>query len=54
MVYLPGSLAELFDLGRKKFDFNATKVLTRSGALIEDISLIRDGDHLVLAREDES
>lgn len=26
-----------------------TKVLTEDGALIEDIAVIRDGDHLVLS-----
>ncbi|XP_028779283.1 potassium channel AKT1 [Neltuma alba] len=51
LVFLPKSLEELIDMGVKKFDFLANKILTREGAEIEDIRLIRDGDHLVLARD---
>ncbi|XP_074329531.1 potassium channel AKT1-like isoform X2 [Apium graveolens] len=50
VVPLPKSLQLLFDIGLKKFGFYATKVLTKDGALIEDIQVIRDGDHLILAR----
>ncbi|KAL0297316.1 UNVERIFIED_CONTAM: Potassium channel AKT1 [Sesamum radiatum] len=50
LVLLPESLQELLDLGEKKFGIHATKVLSEDGgALIEDLALIRDGDHIFLA-----
>ncbi|KAL0407802.1 UNVERIFIED_CONTAM: Potassium channel AKT1 [Sesamum radiatum] len=50
LVLLPESLQELLDLGEKRFGFHATKVLSENGgALIEDLALIRDGDHIFLA-----
>lgn len=49
VVPLPQSLQLLFDIGFKKFGFYPTKVLTKDRALIEDIEVIRDGDHLILA-----
>ncbi|XP_062098454.1 potassium channel AKT1-like [Humulus lupulus] len=48
LVFLPDSLSELMDIGSKKFDFCPTKVFTKEGAEVEDIELVRDGDHLVL------
>lgn len=48
LVLLPNSLQELLDIGAKKFGLSPTKILTKEGAEIEDIELIRDGDHLVL------
>ena len=48
LVPLPESLSELLDIGAKKFGFSASKVLTKEGAEIDDIELVRDGDHLVL------
>ncbi|KAM1022720.1 hypothetical protein ACFX2I_043615 [Malus domestica] len=53
LVLLPDSLQQLLDLGAKKFQFSATKVLTKDRAEIEDIELVRDGDHLVLVGESE-
>lgn len=52
LVLLPDSLQELLDIGAKKFGFLPNKVLTKEGAQIEDIELIRDGDHLVLVNDD--
>ncbi|KAI3454037.1 hypothetical protein Pfo_010700 [Paulownia fortunei] len=49
LVLLPGHLQELLDLGYQKFGIHPTKVLTKDGALIEDLAVIRDGDHLFLA-----
>ncbi|KAL3616113.1 hypothetical protein CASFOL_040407 [Castilleja foliolosa] len=51
LVLLPGSLNELMDLAYQKFGFRPAKVLTKTGFLIEDFSVIRDGDHLILAGE---
>ncbi|TQD76130.1 hypothetical protein C1H46_038352 [Malus baccata] len=53
LVLLPDSLQQLLDLGAKKFQFSATKVLTIDRAEIEDIELVRDGDHLVLVGDSE-
>ncbi|CAA0838345.1 Potassium channel AKT1 [Striga hermonthica] len=47
-LLLPGSFQELLDLGEQKFGVQATKVLTKDGALVEDLGVVRDGDHLVL------
>ncbi|KAL2513224.1 Potassium channel AKT1 [Abeliophyllum distichum] len=52
LVLLPGSLQKLLDLGYQKFEFHPTKILTKDGALIEDLAVIRDGKHLVLATYD--
>ncbi|KAH6774261.1 K+ transporter 1 [Perilla frutescens var. frutescens] len=49
VVLLPGSLEELLDWGYQKFGFYPTRILTEDGALIEDVVVIRDGDHLFLA-----
>ncbi|KAB1204576.1 Potassium channel AKT1 [Morella rubra] len=48
LVLLPQSLQELLDIGAKKFVFSPTKVLTKEGAEIEDIEVVRDGDILFL------
>lgn len=52
LVFLPRSMKELFELGAKKFGFKPTKVLTIEGAEIDEVELIRDGDHIVLACDD--
>lgn len=52
LVFLPRSLEELLDIGAKKFDLiSPTKILTTEGAEIDDINLIRDGDHLIIAHD---
>ncbi|KAI3938979.1 hypothetical protein MKW92_035587 [Papaver armeniacum] len=51
LVLLPKSLEELFGIGAAKFGFSATRVLTKSKAEIDDIGLIRDGDHLILVSD---
>lgn len=52
LVLLPGSLEELLGLGHQKYGFDATRILTKDGYVIGDLSVIRDGDHLVLASGD--
>ncbi|KAG8367252.1 hypothetical protein BUALT_Bualt16G0053200 [Buddleja alternifolia] len=47
LVLLPNSFQELLEIGVKKYGFLPTKILSKDGATIEDIELIRDGDHLV-------
>ncbi|RWW80949.1 hypothetical protein BHE74_00010689 [Ensete ventricosum] len=51
LVPLPCSLRELLDIGRDKFGFLPTKVLAEGGAEIDDVKVIRDGDHLVLVSD---
>ncbi|CAJ2643501.1 potassium channel AKT1-like protein [Trifolium pratense] len=51
LTFVPESLEELLDIGAKMFDFSPTKVLTKEGAEIDDIDLIRDGDHLIIATD---
>ncbi|MCI00206.1 potassium channel AKT1-like [Trifolium medium] len=51
LTFVPESLEELLDIGAKMFDFSPTKVLTKEGAEIDDIDLIRDGDHLIIAND---
>ncbi|KAL5228796.1 hypothetical protein ABZP36_017061 [Zizania latifolia] len=52
LVLLPQTLNKLLELGAKKFDFVSTKVLTVEGAEVDEVELIRDGDHLVLVSDD--
>ncbi|KAL8248039.1 hypothetical protein R6Q59_009255 [Mikania micrantha] len=54
LIRLPGSLQELLDISAKKFSISPTKILTKEGALIEDIQLVRDGDHLIIATSGNS
>ncbi|RDY12654.1 Potassium channel AKT1, partial [Mucuna pruriens] len=49
LIFLPNSFEELLHIGAKKFDFSPTKILTKEGAEIEDLYVIRDGDILILA-----
>ncbi|TMW84310.1 hypothetical protein EJD97_025446, partial [Solanum chilense] len=49
VMSLPDSIQELLDIGAEKFHISLTEVLTEDGAVIEDIAVIRDGDHLVLS-----
>ncbi|CAM0945997.1 unnamed protein product [Alopecurus aequalis] len=47
LINLPGSLEELIKIGRQKFpDFHPTKVVSRDYAEIDEIGVIRDGDHI--------
>ncbi|CAO2204181.1 unnamed protein product [Urochloa humidicola] len=52
LVLLPRTMKELLELGAKKFSFMPTKVLTIEGAEIDEVELIRDGDHIVLVSDD--
>lgn len=47
LIFLPDSIEELLELGAQKFNCTPTRVLF-DGAHVEDIALIRDGDHLIL------
>ncbi|XP_042489812.1 potassium channel AKT1-like [Macadamia integrifolia] len=52
LVRLPASFPVLLDICAQKFGFRPSKILTRDGAEIDEIELIRDGDHLVLVGDD--
>ncbi|PIA45885.1 hypothetical protein AQUCO_01600259v1 [Aquilegia coerulea] len=52
LVALPGSLQELLEIGSRKFGILATKILTKDRAEVDDIALIRDGDHLIIVSDD--
>ncbi|KAL6614834.1 hypothetical protein ACP70R_037104 [Stipagrostis hirtigluma subsp. patula] len=52
LVLLPRSMKGLLELGAKKFNFMPTKVLTIDGAEVDEVEIIRDGDHLVLVSDD--
>ncbi|KAL9233896.1 hypothetical protein vseg_008831 [Gypsophila vaccaria] len=54
LVRLPETLQELLEIGSKKFGCHCIKVQTVDGAEIEEIYLIRDGDHLYLIHDDKN
>jgi ankyrin repeat protein len=54
LVLLPKSLEELKEIGSKKFGVLDAKILSKEGAEIDDIELIRDGDHLVFVNDDSA
>ncbi|XP_078153292.1 potassium channel AKT1-like [Carex rostrata] len=53
LVLLPESIDELLRIGETKFGFAPSRVLTTDGAEINDVAVIRDGDHIVLAGSDD-
>lgn len=52
LVLLPGSIQELLHIGAKKFGILPTRVLTQDEAEVDEVELIRDGDHLLLVSND--
>uniref|UniRef100_A0A1J3FFZ5 Potassium channel n=1 Tax=Noccaea caerulescens TaxID=107243 RepID=A0A1J3FFZ5_NOCCA len=52
LVLLPGSFKELLELGSNKFGIVAAKVMSKeNNAEIDDVDVIRDGDHLIFATD---
>lgn len=52
LVALPKSMKELQEMAAKKFAIKGkVKVTNKDGALVDDVKLIRDGDHLLLAAD---
>lgn len=47
LILLPESFEELVEIGGKKFGIVANKVVCKDGAEIDEIEVIRDGDHLI-------
>ncbi|KAG0487768.1 hypothetical protein HPP92_009863 [Vanilla planifolia] len=54
LVLLPSSIEELLSIGSKKFGFQPAKIVTKDGAEIDDVLLIRDGDHVLLGNQEAS
>lgn len=54
LIFLPDTIEELLELGVQKFNFTPTNVLLEGGAQVDDVALIRDGDHLILASSNEA
>ncbi|XP_043689616.1 potassium channel KAT3-like isoform X2 [Telopea speciosissima] len=53
LVVLPDSLEELLKISGQKFEgYHPTKVVSAEDAVIDDISVIRDGDHLFLIQDE--
>ncbi|KAJ8465464.1 hypothetical protein OPV22_028016 [Ensete ventricosum] len=49
MINLPGTMEELLRIGSEKFvGYHPTKVINQENAEIDDITVVRDGDHLYL------
>ncbi|OIV99937.1 hypothetical protein TanjilG_26275 [Lupinus angustifolius] len=54
LVLLPRSFKELLEIGARKFGvFPPVKVICKDGTEIEDIEVIRDGDHLIFVSADD-
>ncbi|OMO95963.1 hypothetical protein COLO4_15586 [Corchorus olitorius] len=51
LILLPRSFQELLDIGGKKFGIFAAKVVSKEGAEIDNIEVIRDGDHLIFVSD---
>ncbi|XP_020549591.1 potassium channel AKT1-like isoform X2 [Sesamum indicum] len=54
LVLLPHTFQELLEIGANKYGIFPAKVLSKDGADIDDIQLIRDGDRLVFVGENEN
>lgn len=51
LIFLPRSFEELLEICMKKYNFIPAKVLTKNGAEIESVELLRDDDHLIFASD---
>ncbi|XBI92951.1 hypothetical protein VPH35_029910 [Triticum aestivum] len=51
LVFVPETMLQLLELGGNRFGFAATRVITSDGAEIDDVRLVRDGDHLLLVSD---
>lgn len=47
LVLLPKTFQELLEICVKKYGCLASKVVNKDGAEVDDIQVVRDGDHLV-------
>ncbi|WCJ29707.1 Potassium channel AKT1 [Euphorbia peplus] len=52
LILLPKSLEELIEIGGKKYGLSHGKVVSKERADIEDIEVIRDGDHILFVNDE--
>ncbi|XP_047308580.1 potassium channel AKT1-like [Impatiens glandulifera] len=52
LTLVPSSFEELLEIGRKRYGFYPSKVVNKEGAEIDEIELLRDGDHIVFSNGD--
>ncbi|XP_054822597.1 potassium channel AKT1-like isoform X1 [Prosopis cineraria] len=53
IVLLPGSFKELLEIGANKFGITPARILSRDEAEIDDLDVIRDGDHLLFVSSEK-
>jgi len=53
LILLPNAIQELLKIGGEKFGYLPVKVLSEDSAEIDDIDVIREGDHLFLVDNEE-
>uniref|UniRef100_A0A0E0LHQ2 Potassium channel n=1 Tax=Oryza punctata TaxID=4537 RepID=A0A0E0LHQ2_ORYPU len=51
LVFMPETLRGLLELGAARFGVSPTRVVTSGGADVDDVRLVRDGDHLLLVTD---
>ncbi|KAK4343469.1 hypothetical protein RND71_036563 [Anisodus tanguticus] len=54
LVLVPQSFKELLQIGSSRYGISQAKVVSKDGAEIDDIELIRDGDRLIFVSDKES
>lgn len=54
LILLPQSFKELLQIGSSRYGISQAKVVSKDGAEIDEIELIRDGDRLVFVRDKEN
>ncbi|KAI3781881.1 hypothetical protein L2E82_11909 [Cichorium intybus] len=54
LVMLPKSFEELLEIGLKKYGFLAVRVVNKDGAEVDEIDVVRDGDHLVFVSDESN
>ncbi|KAF8042779.1 hypothetical protein BT93_A1185 [Corymbia citriodora subsp. variegata] len=52
LMLLPENFQELLEMAHKKFGLTLLRVLSKNGAEIDNIEIIRDGDHLVFSSKE--
>jgi hypothetical protein len=51
LLFVPETMQQLLELGGNRFGFAPTRVVTGDGAEVDDVRLVRDGDHLLLVSD---
>lgn len=51
LVMLPKTFEELVEIGLKKYGFLGARVVNKEGAEVDEIDVVRDGDHLVFVSD---